>query len=512
MTTMGVASANPSTPVAIVEKNNPLIKGVGKTSQKWNKRWADIDQPWPIEGTFDPEVIKTMEVLINTYEAGQKTGRKGQRRQEKRSMEAGILELFNREGQKLLKVTQSRRERAVDRSLETEKLMEKVNTPYSHMAPVTTPPPYEKQGTSAEIYPQLPILTSNGRYIMEDDDHNTLEMGEAKTTVVIQPDSKRKKKRMPNPEKKTINFAKTTLGKEKRRMGQKKVSKGYKLSSSDEDLCIGGYSHDIRRMLAKAEEKGRKVSRKKETDRSSTSESEDGSEDEDEESEHEEFFEPQIDHEARDGKRQEQLSSTQERRRKELKTFKDRLYKSFPVVVRGSHLEYKPWAHTDMSEIRDKLPVLQEGGHPWTSKLDEALIGTQPGMGDIKRLLANIVGVSTMEEILVKAGLQRYVDTAVHDPELFAANRGCLWQAIKDTYPTNVHPDSIIYEPMGETENPRAYVSRAYQQWRDVTGKNPETNQMEQAILRDKLQQGLPLSVRSKLTEVVGLRSSMQTF
>lgn len=43
--------------------------------------------------------------------------------------------------------------------------------------------------------------------------------------------------------------------------------------------------------------------------------------------------------------------------------------KMFPVVVRGQNLEYKPWQNSDLSDILEKLPILQEGAHPWISKL-----------------------------------------------------------------------------------------------------------------------------------------------
>merc|ERR1719309_988081 len=82
-----------------------------------------------------------------------------------------------------------------------------------------------------------------------------------------------------------------------------------------------------------------------------------------------------------------------------------------------------------------------------------------------------------------------------------------MWRALKDAFPTNVHPDNILIEPLGPEENPRTYVTRAHQVWRNVTGNYPEDSQMEQAILRSKIQKGLPLSVRSKLAEVVGLGS-----
>ena len=176
------------------------------------------------------------------------------------------------------------------------------------------------------------------------------------------------------------------------------------------------------------------------------------------------------------------------------------LKKMFPVVIRGQNLEYKPWQTTDMSNILEKLPTLQDGAHSWISKLEEIMVGEQPAMGDIKRLLANILGVHAMGEILQKAGLDRYVGTAVNDSELFSANRGRVCRALKETFPTNVHPDNIFIEPLGQEENPRAYVSRTHQVWRNVTGNDPDLNQMEQSILRAKIQKG-------KLAEVVGLGS-----
>ncbi|KAG8007303.1 hypothetical protein GBF38_012640 [Nibea albiflora] len=77
--------------------------------------------------------------------------------------------------------------------------------------------------------------------------------------------------------------------------------------------------------------------------------------------------------------------------------------KMLPVFIRGNRLEYKPWQNTDMSEIIEKLPIRQDGAHPWTSKVDEILVGTQPAMGDIKKLLASLLGVLVMDEIFGKS-------------------------------------------------------------------------------------------------------------
>lgn len=53
-----------------------------------------------------------------------------------------------------------------------------------------------------------------------------------------------------------------------------------------------------------------------------------------------------------------------------------------------------------MISILEKLPSLQDGAHPWISKLQEIMMGMKPTMGDIKRLLVNILGVPAMERIM----------------------------------------------------------------------------------------------------------------
>ncbi|CAJ1050808.1 hypothetical protein L3Q82_002253 [Xyrichtys novacula] len=313
-----------------------------------------------------------------------------------------------------------------------------------------------------------------------------------------------------------------------------------------------GYDPAVRHVLAKAEKRGEKTLRKKEPVKDASKESED--EDRDEESESEEssyslWSTPRTEAEEKHRalRRIEKCmdkccvdlrdATSPERQRelreefKELQIAKKDLRKKgvekpstsdyslrprngdnpaekmCPVVVRGQNLEYEPLQNTDMSDILEKLPALQEGPHPWILKLEEIMVGWQPAMGDIKRLLASIFGVPAMEEILQRAGLNRYAGTAVNDPELFAASRARMWRSLRDTFPTNVHLDNIIIEPLGPQENPRANVSKAHQVWRNVTGNDPDLHQMEQSILRAKIQTGLPQPVRSKLAEVVGLGS-----
>lgn len=124
----------------------------------------------------------------------------------------------------------------------------------------------------------------------------------------------------------------------------------------------------------------------------------------------------------------------------------------------------------------------------WIAELEELLVGTQPAMGDITKLLANLIGVPAMEEILQKVRLHCYIAAAVNDPELFTAHGDHLWGALCDTFPTNVHPNNVLIEPLGPQENPTAYVAGAHQGWRNATGNDPDSNQMEQSILQAKIQ------------------------
>lgn len=55
------------------------------------------------------------------------------------------------------------------------------------------------------------------------------------------------------------------------------------------------------------------------------------------------------------------------------------------------------------------------------------MVGTQAAIGDIQRLLANLIGVPAMEDILQNAGRNWHVGAAVNEPELFAANRARMF-------------------------------------------------------------------------------------
>ena len=534
--TMPKKDTNVITPVDIVIKNNPLVRDVENISKKWHKRWPNIELPWPLKGTFNPEVIKTLRVLVSTYKTDQRKGNKGLKRQSKRQLELGILELFSNEAQRILKEREDKFVEVGKTAEDTRKLITEIDRPFSHMAPVKLPsptkdpPPYEKkveaEAKTINVYPQLPMLNHDGAYHITDDENRVLETGNATTTIVMRPVVKAK-----NPEKKN-KMAKQSKS-------ERVTFMNYESDSDDDAGRIGGYDPSVKKILARAEKKGRRATTRIDIEDVSTSDSDGGVKNRRYAREYatsstrhytpvrremweDELLTPRDVNEGSPsaaGHRTPSAMAEESDKQRPPSTTDTRYYlrdksdinKMFPVIVRGRNLEYKPWQNTDMSDILEKLPILQDGAHPWTSKVDEALVGTQPAMGDIKKLLASILGVPAMDEILEKAGLRRHIGTAVNDPELFAAHRGRMWRALRETFPTNVHPDNILIEPLGENENPRAYASRVLQQWRNITGNDPDMNQMEQAILRTKLQQGLPLPVRSKLAEVVGLGNMVKS-
>ncbi|KAG7219358.1 hypothetical protein INR49_019090 [Caranx melampygus] len=136
-----------------------------------------------------------MQVLVSIYKVNEKKGRKGEKRKEKRQKELGILQLFEKEGQEWIKAKKEGREKVVggiEKNVKkTEKLMAEVDAPFSHVAPVQRPPPYEKEVELGELYPQLPVISQEGNYLLRDEDEQVIEMGKAETTIKMYPSTKK---------------------------------------------------------------------------------------------------------------------------------------------------------------------------------------------------------------------------------------------------------------------------------------------------------------------------------
>ena len=178
-----------------------------------------------------------------------------------------------------------------------------------------------------------------------------------------------------------------------------------------------------------------------------------------------------------------------------------------PVILKDKSVTYKPWNNMDIVDIESRLPPLQQGGATWINRLEEVTKDKRLTMGDFKELLSGLVGGPTLADLLSKAGLSHYMDTAESDADLYILHRGLLSRALREKYPTNVDPQDVLIAPLGQTECPRSYVKRANDTWKAFTGNDPEKTLMDRYILREKIQQGLPDSTSFHLESVVCLRS-----
>ncbi|KAI3363948.1 hypothetical protein L3Q82_001555 [Scortum barcoo] len=175
-----------------------------------------------------------MKVLVSTYKADQKKGKKGEKRKEKRQMELGILQLFEEEGQRLIEAA-------------NEKLDQ-----------VKKPPPYEKEVKFKEIYPQLPVICQEGNYRIRDDEDCIIEEGQAETTIKMYPTTKAKRR---------MRRLETEGG-----LRMRRLEFGSDEDQSDLEEAMGGYDPAVRRMLAKAEKRGSGILRRKEPEDDSSNE------------------------------------------------------------------------------------------------------------------------------------------------------------------------------------------------------------------------------------------------
>ncbi|KAE8280148.1 hypothetical protein D5F01_LYC22290 [Larimichthys crocea] len=146
-----------------------------------------------------------------------------------------------------------------------------VNTPFSHTDPERKPPPYEKKVEFRELYLQLPVISQEGSFRIMDDEDRLIEFGQADTTIKMYPSSKSKKK---------ITRLETKGGGGLR---IRRTNFGDNTDQSDLEENLGGYDPAVRRILARVEKKGDKISGKKDMGKGddSSNESEDGDSDED---------------------------------------------------------------------------------------------------------------------------------------------------------------------------------------------------------------------------------------
>ncbi|KAI2661171.1 Gag polyprotein [Labeo rohita] len=183
------------------------------------------------------------------------------------------------------------------------------------------------------------------------------------------------------------------------------------------------------------------------------------------------------------------------------------LTKQLPILIKGAQGQYIPWASQDLEGLVTRLPDMHEGAGKWIRVFEEETMGKLLAVGDIKALLAKIIGGAKMEEILQASGLERAVNSHYIDGTVYDVFRPAVWQALRAEYPTRVDPKALKGEQLGETENPVTYVQRQLKRWKQETEGNPEGDPLMATLFRNAIIEAMPQTVKSKLEDVVGLNS-----
>ncbi|KAI2647268.1 Elongation factor G-like protein [Labeo rohita] len=68
-------------------------------------------------------------------------------------------------------------------------------------------------------------------------------------------------------------------------------------------------------------------------------------------------------------------------------------------------------------------------------------------------------------------------------------------------------PGFLKEEPMGEAENPTTYIQRQLRHWKEELERDPEQDKVLTALFRTAIVEAMPLTVKAKLEDVVGLNS-----
>ncbi|KAK0145553.1 hypothetical protein N1851_015507 [Merluccius polli] len=198
---------------------------------------------------------------------------------------------------------------------------------------------------------------------------------------------------------------------------------------------------------------------------------------------------------------QEELRRSQ---RKKKSTKKPGLY---PILVKGQQVQYIPWGSQDLEGVALNLPDITHGATKWIRKVEELTMGKIMAVGDLKALLARVLGINKMESLLTNGGLGELLNR-VSDGTTFDTYRKATWEVLRSEYPVCVDHRSLRGHAIGDTENPATFLQKQVTRWHLETEKDPETDQLVSVLFRTAILEALPGPVKSKLGDVVGLTSS----
>ena len=178
-----------------------------------------------------------------------------------------------------------------------------------------------------------------------------------------------------------------------------------------------------------------------------------------------------------------------------------------PILIKGEQGQYVPWASQDLEGLVTRLPDIHEGAGKFIKVFEEETMGKLLAVGDVKALLAKIIGGTKMDEILLTTTLNRAVNSHNMDGIVFDAFRPAVWQALRAEYPIRLNPKSLKGEGIGDLENPTTYVQKELKRWKQETEGDPERDPLMSTLFRQAVIDAMPPAVKSKLEDVVGLTS-----
>ncbi|XP_072559523.1 uncharacterized protein [Paramormyrops kingsleyae] len=175
-----------------------------------------------------------------------------------------------------------------------------------------------------------------------------------------------------------------------------------------------------------------------------------------------------------------------------------------PLMVNGAQTQYVLWAGQDLEGLILRLPVLAEGAGKWIKAFEEETMGQLLAVGDIKAVLACVLGADRMERLLRSSGLVAATGTPVNDACHFDGYRANCWHQLRLMFPPRLSVFEMKVEPIKEEESPAAYLQAQEKRWHTETEQDLQ-NPAFRGQYRRALQDALPKPVRSRLRQVVGL-------
>ena len=133
-------------------------------------------------------------------------------------------------------------------------------------------------------------------------------------------------------------------------------------------------------------------------------------------------------------------------------------------------------------------------------------MGKLIAVGDLKALLARVLGLSKMEFVLRNGGLN--ILDGKYDETTLDHCRGALWATLRREFPVRMDPKNMRGLPIGDTENPASYLQAQVDRWRMETDEDPEIHPVFSVMFRNSVIETLPSQIKAKLEDVVGLSTS----